>query len=86
VSRSWVYEAANAGRIPFVRIGGENGPLRFVPEDIDAWVAESRANWTPGARPDARHQESAEAPARRTRAQTRSSASQFDDRAQQSLL
>ena len=35
VSRAWIYEAARTGRTPSVRIGGEDGPLRFVPEDID---------------------------------------------------
>lgn len=48
VSRSWLYEAAKAGRIPSIRIGGEDGPLRFVPEDIDRWIEEARAAWTPG--------------------------------------
>jgi excisionase family DNA binding protein len=48
VSRAWVYEAARTGRIPSVRIGGEDGPLRFVPEDIDRWLAEARAGWSPG--------------------------------------
>jgi excisionase family DNA binding protein len=47
VSRAWVYEAARTGRIPSVRIGGQEGPLRFVPEDIDRWLAEARADWTP---------------------------------------
>ncbi len=49
VSRAWVYEAAKTGRIPSVRIGGEDGPLRFVPEDIDQWLTEARAEWSPGA-------------------------------------
>lgn len=48
VSRSWLYEAAKTGRIPSIRIGGEDGPLRFVPEDIERWLDEARANWTPG--------------------------------------
>jgi excisionase family DNA binding protein len=48
VSRTWVYDAANAGRIPSIRIGGEEGPLRFVPEDIDRWVDEARKAWKPG--------------------------------------
>ena len=47
VSRAWVYEAARSGRIPSVRIGGEDGPLRFVPEDIDRWLAEARAESPP---------------------------------------
>jgi excisionase family DNA binding protein len=48
VSRSWLYDAAKAGRIPSVRIGGEEGPLRFVPEDIDRWLDDARAAWSPG--------------------------------------
>jgi excisionase family DNA binding protein len=47
VSRAWVYEAARTGRIPSVRIGGEDGPLRFVPEDIEQWLAAARAVWSP---------------------------------------
>jgi excisionase family DNA binding protein len=50
VSRTWVYEAANAGRIPSIRIGGEDGPLRFVPEDLDRWIDEAREAWRPGGR------------------------------------
>lgn len=48
VSRAWIYEAARTGRIPCVRIGGEDGPLRFVPEDIERWLDESRRKWIPG--------------------------------------
>jgi excisionase family DNA binding protein len=48
VSRAWVYDAAKAGRIPSIRIGGEDGPLRFVPEDIDRWLDQARAAWRPG--------------------------------------
>src|SRR5689334_20165608 len=47
VSRAWVYEAAKSGRVPSVRIGGVDGPLRFVPEDIERWLAEARAGWLP---------------------------------------
>jgi excisionase family DNA binding protein len=54
VSRAWVYEAARTGRIPSVRIGGADGPLRFVPEDIDRWLAEARAAWSPSATVSAR--------------------------------
>lgn len=49
VSRAWVYEAARSGRIPSVRIGGEDGPLRFVLEDIERWLAKARAEWLPSA-------------------------------------
>ncbi len=48
VSRSWLYEAAKTGRIPSIRIGGEDGPLRFVPEDVQSWLDDARANWMPG--------------------------------------
>jgi len=50
VSRAWVYEAARTGRIPSVRLGGEDGPLRFIAADIDTWLAEARAGWRPGRR------------------------------------
>ncbi len=42
VSRSWLYDAAKTGRIPSIRIGGQDGPLRFMPEDIDHWLDEAR--------------------------------------------
>src|SRR5690242_4821086 len=42
VSRSWLYEAANAGRIPCVRLGGPDGPVRFRASEIDAWIEASR--------------------------------------------
>jgi excisionase family DNA binding protein len=48
VSRTWIYDAARDGRIPSVRIGGPDGPLRFVPEDIEAWIDAARAAWRPG--------------------------------------
>jgi excisionase family DNA binding protein len=48
VSRSWVYAAADDGRLPSVRLGGPDGPLRFVPEDLHRWLQEARANWRPG--------------------------------------
>lgn len=53
VSRTWLYDAAREGRIPSIRIGGRDGPLRFVPEDLQRWVDEARAEWLPGrpARP-----------------------------------
>jgi predicted DNA-binding transcriptional regulator AlpA len=48
VSRAWVYDAANRGRIPSIRIGGADGPLRFVAEDVERWLDEARAAWRPG--------------------------------------
>lgn len=48
VSRSWVYEAAKAGRIPCVRLGGPEGPLRFLRDDVEAWLELARQDWLPG--------------------------------------
>jgi excisionase family DNA binding protein len=48
VSRTWLYSAAKAGRIPSVRIGGASGPLRFIREDLERWLANKRAGWKPG--------------------------------------
>ena len=48
VSRSWVYDAAASGRIPCLRLGGPDGPLRFLPEDIDKWLELAPRNWLPG--------------------------------------
>lgn len=50
VSRTWLYDAARDGRIPSIRIGGREGPLRFVPEDLERWLDDARAQWTPGQR------------------------------------
>jgi excisionase family DNA binding protein len=56
VSRTWLYDAAKTGRIPSIRIGGEDGPLRFVPEDIDRWLQEARSSWLPRRNPAATRQ------------------------------
>src|SRR3954467_11797530 len=48
VSRSWVYDAAKAGRIPCVRLGGPDGPLRFVRGDLEHWLENARCEWLPG--------------------------------------
>lgn len=48
VSRSWVYAAATDGRLPCLRLGGPEGPLRFIAADIAAWLEAERATWTPG--------------------------------------
>jgi excisionase family DNA binding protein len=42
VSRSWPYDAAKAGRIPCVRLGGPDGPVRFRASELEAWVERSR--------------------------------------------
>ncbi len=48
VSRAWLYRAAADGRIPSLRLGGPDGPLRFEPDEIEAWIERSRAAWRPG--------------------------------------
>jgi excisionase family DNA binding protein len=35
VSRSWVYHAADSGRLPSLKVGGL---LRFQPDEIKEWV------------------------------------------------
>jgi excisionase family DNA binding protein len=50
VSRSWLYAAAQAGRIPAIRLGGPDGPLRFIPSDLNDWLERARSAWTPGTR------------------------------------
>jgi excisionase family DNA binding protein len=40
VSRRWVYQAAQDGRLPCVRLGGPDGPLRFRPEDLERLIEE----------------------------------------------
>lgn len=62
VSRAWVYEAARTGRIPSVRLGGEDGPLRFVASDLERWLADARDTWRPGRSSHAGERE-AESPA-----------------------
>ena len=48
VSRTWLYEAARTGRIPSIRLGDDNGPLRFIEADVDEWLERARAAWVPG--------------------------------------
>lgn len=47
VSRSWVYDAVRDGRIPAIRVGGPDGPVRFVERDLEAWIERARAEWRP---------------------------------------
>ncbi len=42
VSRSWLYEAAKAGRIPCFRLGDQGGPVRFRADDLEAWLGRAR--------------------------------------------
>lgn len=48
VSRSWLYDAAKQGRIPCVRLGGDDGPLRFLETELAAWLGQTRREWSPG--------------------------------------
>jgi predicted DNA-binding transcriptional regulator AlpA len=47
-SRSWVYDAAKRGDIPSIRLGGQDGPLRFIERDIETWINDARERWQPG--------------------------------------
>jgi len=42
VSRSWLYDAAKSGRIPCLRLGGDDGPVRFRRREIEAWLDAGR--------------------------------------------
>ena len=48
VSRSWLYAAAADGRIPCVRLGAPDGPIRFLTADLESWLDAARAAWRPG--------------------------------------
>ena len=42
VSKTWLYDAAKTGRIPSLRLGGPDGPLRFERGAIEALIRQSR--------------------------------------------
>jgi excisionase family DNA binding protein len=48
VSRTWLYDAAKDGGVPCVRLGGPEGPVRFVEHDLIVWLERARAGWRPG--------------------------------------
>jgi excisionase family DNA binding protein len=48
VSRTWLYDAAKDGRVPCVRLGAPDGPVRFIERDLIAWLDRARAGWLPG--------------------------------------
>ena len=50
VSQSWVYLKAETGVLPHRRLGGDDGPVRFVQGEIDAWLEHQRRGWLPGRR------------------------------------
>ena len=47
VSRSWLYHAAKEGRIPCVRLGGDDGPVRFREAELAAWLRQARREQSP---------------------------------------
>lgn len=49
VSRGWLYKACRDGKVPHVWLGGEDGLLRFDPDEIDAWIETQRRGWKPSA-------------------------------------
>lgn len=44
VRPSWVYEQARARRLPHLKLGKH---LRFLQDDLDAWIAEQRIEARP---------------------------------------
>lgn len=48
VSRTWLYQAAKDGRVPALRLGGPDGPLRFAPDALEEWIGRARAAWRVG--------------------------------------
>jgi excisionase family DNA binding protein len=53
VSDSWLYLAAQEGRIPAVRLGGEGGPVRFERAALRAYLADCSTG--PPPRPRGEH-------------------------------
>jgi excisionase family DNA binding protein len=49
VSRTWLYQAAQDGRIPAIRLGGPAGPVRFVRADLLEHIERARQRWHPAA-------------------------------------
>jgi excisionase family DNA binding protein len=50
VSRSWLYAAAKQGRIPCVRLGGDDGPVRFLEAELAAWLLRASPERSSGVR------------------------------------
>jgi excisionase family DNA binding protein len=55
VSRTWVYAAAKAGRLP--SLGGPDGPLRFIRSDLELYIENARQGWQPNAASLRRHRD-----------------------------
>src|SRR3954454_25386035 len=65
VSRSWLYDAANSGRIPCVRLGSPDGPVRFRLRELHAWIDQGRLSPLEEREAGGRAAASVDAPARR---------------------
>jgi predicted DNA-binding transcriptional regulator AlpA len=51
MSKSWVTQAARDGRLPAVYLPAPHGApasVRFDLGEVEAWVEQCRATWTPG--------------------------------------
>jgi excisionase family DNA binding protein len=46
-SRAWVYAAVRDRRIPYVRLGGEDGPIRFLESDVREHIRAGRVDALP---------------------------------------
>jgi excisionase family DNA binding protein len=66
VSRSWIYAAAKQGRIPCVRLGGDDGPVRFLEAELAAWLLRSRPEQSPGGRSSANGAHASKNPSERS--------------------
>jgi excisionase family DNA binding protein len=51
VTASWVRVAARDGRLPCLRLGAPDGPLRFARSELLAHIEAARSAWRPGQRP-----------------------------------
>jgi predicted DNA-binding transcriptional regulator AlpA len=45
------YQAAADRRIPHIRLGSDDGPVRFLPAEIEQWLENARRDWRPGRQP-----------------------------------
>jgi excisionase family DNA binding protein len=51
VTPSWIRVAARDGRLPCLRLGAPDGPLRFARSKLLAHIEAARSAWEPGQRP-----------------------------------
>jgi hypothetical protein len=42
------HQAVADGRLPYRRLGRDDGPVRFVSSELDEWLETQRRGWTPG--------------------------------------